>query len=92
MPDVFVTLLVDDHQRPVLRAVSRDEPTEQLVAAMSATAVRFDLGDVANVACAVMRACRGCGCTEDEACEGGCSWVDPDLCSSCVGNHIIRAR
>lgn len=32
--------------------------------------------------------CRVCGCTEDEPCEGGCSWVkDPeglgDLCSRC---------
>jgi len=34
------------------------------------------------------RACRVCGCTEDNACEGGCSWVpDPDggdLCSACA--------
>lgn len=33
--------------------------------------------------------CRVCGCTEDEACEGGCHWVpDPedlgDLCSRCL--------
>ena len=33
--------------------------------------------------------CRVCGCTEDEACEGGCRWVeDPeglgDLCSRCL--------
>lgn len=29
-------------------------------------------------------ACRVCGCTENNACPGGCSWVGPDLCSSCV--------
>jgi ParB family chromosome partitioning protein len=34
-----------------------------------------------------VRTCRECGCTDDEACEGGCSWVeDPegigDLCSA----------
>lgn len=33
-------------------------------------------------------ACRVCGCTEDNACEGGCHWVeDPqmgELCSRCV--------
>jgi ParB/RepB/Spo0J family partition protein len=29
-------------------------------------------------------ACRKCGCTEDHACEGGCSWAEPDLCSSCA--------
>lgn len=28
--------------------------------------------------------CRVCGCTDLCACEGGCSWVEPDLCSSCV--------
>lgn len=29
------------------------------------------------------RKCRVCGCTEQNACEGGCSWVEEDLCSSC---------
>lgn len=28
--------------------------------------------------------CRICGCTNDNACDGGCSWVEDDLCSSCV--------
>lgn len=33
--------------------------------------------------------CRVCGCTEDDPCPGGCSWVpDPemlgDLCSRCL--------
>lgn len=33
--------------------------------------------------------CRGCGCTDWRACEGGCMWVeDPegqgDLCSRCL--------
>lgn len=27
--------------------------------------------------------CRGCGCTDDRACPGGCYWVEPNLCSSC---------
>ena len=31
------------------------------------------------------RACRECGCTEARACVGGCSWVEPDLCSTCAG-------
>lgn len=35
------------------------------------------------------RVCRVCGCTEMDACTGGCSWVDDpqrlgDLCSSCL--------
>ncbi|MDD4888302.1 MAG: DUF4031 domain-containing protein [Phycisphaerae bacterium] len=28
--------------------------------------------------------CRECGCTDDCACEGGCHWVEPDLCSQCA--------
>lgn len=30
--------------------------------------------------------CRWCGCTEENACEGGCFWVDfgQSLCSECV--------
>jgi protein gp37 len=27
--------------------------------------------------------CRRCGCTQDHACPGGCSWIDGDLCSAC---------
>lgn len=30
-----------------------------------------------------MRACRSCGCTDEHACSDGCSWAEPDLCSSC---------
>lgn len=27
--------------------------------------------------------CRVCGCTQENACPGGCWWVEDDLCSSC---------
>ena len=35
------------------------------------------------------RRCRVCGCTDADACAGGCTWVEHDLCSSCAGqpNH-----
>lgn len=29
-------------------------------------------------------ACAICGCTNDNACEGGCYWVYPNLCSACA--------
>ena len=29
--------------------------------------------------------CKVCGCTEAEACVGGCYWVEENLCSNCVG-------
>jgi len=36
--------------------------------------------------------CRVCGCTEDNACPGGCSWVEPDLCSRCVESEEAGAN
>ncbi|MCD7947526.1 MAG: hypothetical protein LUG13_04405 [Oscillospiraceae bacterium] len=32
--------------------------------------------------------CRVCGCTEHNACDGGCAWVEDDLCSRCVGKEV----
>jgi hypothetical protein len=32
------------------------------------------------------RKCRVCGCSECAACDGGCFWVEWDLCSEC-GEH-----
>ncbi len=45
--------------------------------------------------------CSVCGCTEDEACPGGCYWADDDhtLCSNClddgdddllIGDHDLK--
>ena len=30
-----------------------------------------------------VRTCKGCGCTDDYGCDGGCWWVAEDLCSEC---------
>jgi hypothetical protein len=30
------------------------------------------------------RMCKKCGCTQQRACEGGCTWVQDDLCSRCA--------
>jgi hypothetical protein len=27
--------------------------------------------------------CRVCGCSEEHACAGGCSWANGDICSVC---------
>ena len=32
----------------------------------------------------VVPSCRHCGCTDEFACEGGCYWVEEDLCSRCA--------
>lgn len=39
--------------------------------------------DLDSVRLSITPACRVCGCTDDEACEGGCHWVEPGLCSAC---------
>ncbi|MBJ7535309.1 hypothetical protein JDN40_14450 [Rhodomicrobium vannielii ATCC 17100] len=31
------------------------------------------------------RVCLHCGCTANDACEGGCEWVTDTCCSSCSG-------
>jgi len=33
--------------------------------------------------------CKYCGCTDDNACEGGCSWVAKDVCSKCA-SELVR--
>ncbi len=38
-----------------------------------------------------VRRCRECGCTDKFACEGGCSWVAPDLCSACGQGDLFDA-
>ena len=32
--------------------------------------------------------CRSCGCDDSKACVGGCSWVEPDLCSACQQRNL----
>lgn len=32
--------------------------------------------------------CRICGCNCDSACEGGCHWVEADLCSACMAAPV----
>jgi len=31
-----------------------------------------------------VRKCRVCGCTDIQACPGGCYWVEDNLCSACA--------
>lgn len=28
--------------------------------------------------------CKYCGCTDECACEGGCDWYAPRVCTSCI--------
>jgi hypothetical protein len=38
------------------------------------------------------RTCRVCGCTDLNACTGGCAWVDADLCSACLADAMVVRR
>lgn len=47
----------------------------------------------ANVAEAIEAPhCRVCGCTEDHACDGGCYWIEEDLCSSCCDEDVLSGE
>lgn len=70
-------LLSDAGLEPGALTLSRAD-VEQLLGAA------FDMGAHAGVAdVADDRRCRICGCTQYRACPGSCSWVGPDLCSTC---------
>jgi hypothetical protein len=76
--------------KAILEGILRDEQTAAALvetgvsrrdAEVMATHVRVQReADVA----AGLPACRECGCTENAACVGGCSWAAPDLCSRCA--------
>lgn len=40
--------------------------------------------------CPYRQVCRVCGCTWDHACPGGCYWVEPNLCSKCMGKQAYN--
>lgn len=52
-----------------------------LVTVLRAT---FGLPPVPDLRPLGVQQCTGCGCTENRACSGGCSWVTEDLCSACA--------
>jgi hypothetical protein len=37
-----------------------------------------------------VRQCKTCGCTETDACPGGCSWIGEHVCSSCLRREPRR--
>jgi hypothetical protein len=36
--------------------------------------------------------CFACGCTDGNACDGGCSWVGDNLCSACLAKMVERGE
>jgi hypothetical protein len=78
--------LIDGPVTPVLR---RWEHAEQMANRLLDAAVPCDFDlypEGPDLAALGIRACRECGCTDEDACPGGCGWVEPDLCSQCAGD------
>jgi hypothetical protein len=91
MPRVYRTFAVDEDNKIVLELWGRAEPSRGELEALVVTADDFRLPEIADVQTRVGTACRGCGCTTDRACPGGCSWAEPDLCSACSVKGVRRA-
>lgn len=45
---------------------------------------RSEIRAARRLALSARRQCRVCHCSQEQACPGGCHWVDLDLCSACV--------
>lgn len=54
--------------------------------------IRRELLGIATEVGIKERKCRVCGCTWNDACEGGCYWVEKDLCSRCAGKEVKKCK
>lgn len=63
-----------EHARPLTPA----DTVEILAAAATVSPPRYQLAGSWEMTCRV------CGCSDSRACEGGCVWAAPNLCSRCV--------
>lgn len=62
----------------ITTAPAQEQPPEQVEPS--------DIGqeDIEDENLPMVKTCRVCGCTDDNACPGGCYWVEDDLCSRCA--------
>jgi len=60
----------------------KDRPWASLTLASGVTAIRRMERVSASIAGALAetRMCKYCGCSECDACPGGCSWIDAECC------------
>ena len=64
------------------------ESTMWLQAMVGVTVLRNDLDSLPplpDLRVFGIQQCVGCGCTDNNGCDGGCRWVAEDLCSACAG-------
>jgi ParB/RepB/Spo0J family partition protein len=76
---------VEDELLPIAKALNVDARKILDQAAPAAKVQTFAKGEPGT--------CRKCGCTEDNACAGGCAWVDrkQTLCSTCATPAELEA-
>jgi hypothetical protein len=72
-----------------VEAESADKAPAAALEYMSSDLDSYFFSDVEEV-----QSCRFCGCTEEHACDGGCSWSlqDPSVCDSaeCLGKLLAE--
>ncbi len=56
------------------------------------TDVAPELADRPHVPALLGQVCRVCGCSENDACDEGCSWAELDLCTACEVDPAEAAR
>ncbi len=85
LPDSEYDTFDGDYEELSLDTPFRDQPVDGITARDFATAleVQDELARQERINAGLEDACRMCGCSATRACEGGCIWVEPDLCSRC---------
>lgn len=78
------------------REIATDDDTFEWHGLLTASATRTRFPAAPRPAAGAARACRVCGCTDDDcsACVertgAPCSWAEPDLCTACVPADVVR--
>lgn len=70
----------EEHAAPLTPA----DTVEILAAAAGDAASWFTSRRTIRVPAMGDMVCRGCGCSDNRACPGGCFWAAPNLCSRCA--------
>lgn len=92
MPEVLIVSLVDRMKMPVISAIALVDP-QVTVDELARTVQKFGIQGCVSAVATHEMACRGCGCTESNACRtdnGPCHWVEADLCSACAARRGRR--
>ncbi len=55
---------------------------------MNPAILRIGLDVVAFAIAVQASSCVFCGCTEFDACPGGCAWIEIAVCSACQGIEL----